>query len=190
MSDYKKRAKSGWSAGKKYKSQSNKAERQYEKDEIRQIAKETVQGEDYREKLGKRTRNKEEQAENRVSKYENWKQAAEIRNVGRTYDGIGCISWYNSIVEKAKKQLRKIVIKKKFKGVTLKELREDVEISMASKCYYDEIKSDKSREKWGLPSNYICTCESPWKWNRKKCMEYLAEKECNKDEKLPNKNTD
>ncbi len=46
--DYKKRARKSYSAGKSYKKESNRKERQYEKEEIRQAQQEILEGEEFR----------------------------------------------------------------------------------------------------------------------------------------------
>ena len=50
MKSYKKRAKSGWCGGKAYKKDSNRSERQFEKEEIQKALHEMEQGEDFRYK--------------------------------------------------------------------------------------------------------------------------------------------
>lgn len=45
---YRKRAKGGWNAGKAYKKESNRSERQFSKDEIKDELQEILEGEDFR----------------------------------------------------------------------------------------------------------------------------------------------
>lgn len=47
---YKKRARNGWSAGKKYKEASNRGERQHEKQEVKEELEIEFQGDDFRYK--------------------------------------------------------------------------------------------------------------------------------------------
>ncbi len=80
MNAYRKRGRSGWSAGKKYKESANRSERQHEKAEIRQEVEQHTQGEDYKDKYKKPARKKNDQA--RAESLINWYKQALCKRSG------------------------------------------------------------------------------------------------------------
>lgn len=70
---YKKRAKGSWNSGKAHKEESNRSERQYSKDEIRDELEKLEQGEEYRTKgKSKKKPNKLQRLKNKLFKDEKY----------------------------------------------------------------------------------------------------------------------
>jgi hypothetical protein len=118
---YKKRAKGGWSGGKRYKKQSNRDERQYEKEELSQALQEEFEGPEFRYKhVAKRKELTEEQRlEKQKARYlfwiVRWKQHIERR---ATVQEDSWLKYIRGVVESYKATVRKIEKK-------LEELREE-----------------------------------------------------------------
>jgi hypothetical protein len=109
--NYKKRAKGNWNGGKRYKKQSNRDERQYEKEELSQALQEELEGEDYRYKYipkGKKL-TEEQRLEKQKAYYsfwiKRWKQHIECRS---TVQENSWLKYIRGVVESYKATVRKI----------------------------------------------------------------------------------
>jgi hypothetical protein len=105
---YKKRSRSGYSTGKRYKKHSNRTERQYEKDEIRQQMTEITQGDEYREKGGGRNPNYIARQEYNISVYERWMIHAKSYRERWGRDSYFSVAKCKAWIEKAKKKIEKL----------------------------------------------------------------------------------
>ena len=109
MKTYKKRAKAGWETGKGAKQTSNRSERVYEKQEIRQELKEFEQGEDfkYRHK-SKKPETELEKDERRLNWYKIKLQHWEYKTFYRGGDMFkSIVSRYKDAIKKLKKKIER-----------------------------------------------------------------------------------
>lgn len=109
---YKKRAKSNWSAGKKYKPQSNRKEREYAKSEVKQSLQEEYEGEEYRYHINKRNTNKEAKLKGKIKRIEDsierFKRYLDKDNWTWHNDHI---NWLRDWLKETKEKLQKVINK-------------------------------------------------------------------------------
>lgn len=131
MKTYKKRAKEGWETGKGAKKNSNRQERQYEKQEVREELAEYEEGEDFKykrksQKIFKGNKKLIHSLETKIARIEKWLRRLNL------YENSSC--WIGNRIESGKQELKKLKKElrigsqqaKEGKGKTSEELKKDL----------------------------------------------------------------